>query len=531
VSTDERVNILLVDDQPGKLLSYEAMLSELGENLIRAASASEALEQLLRTDIAVVLIDVCMPELDGFELASMIRAHPRYQKTAIILVSAVLINDVYRLKGYHAGAVDYVGVPVVPEILRAKVAIFADLYRKSRRLERINEELEQRVAERTAALRESDRRKDEFLAMLAHELRNPLAPVRNSLHLVRDSADDSVRINALSMMERQLGHLVRLVDDLLDVSRITTGKLELRMERLDLGDIIRQAVETAQSEINRKDHTLLVDAPTQGLPVDGDATRLTQVFANLLHNASKFTDRGGQLTLTATRRGSDIDVVVRDTGEGIQSDMLTPIFEMFAQADRSLERRHGGLGIGLTMAKRLVEMHGGSITARSDGIGTGSEFHVRLPLAATTSSLDQPETSGRWPALKARRILVADDNPDSLESLAMVLRLRGNEVRTATDGADAVVEAESYRPDVILLDIGMPKMNGYDACRRIREQEWGRNMLLIALTGWGQEEDRERSREAGFDHHLVKPVDPEALMRHVAKHAAQHEALGAVPAR
>ncbi|MGQ0639743.1 MAG: response regulator [Gemmatimonadaceae bacterium] len=529
MKTDERVNILMVDDQPGKLLSYEAMLSELGENLIPAASASEALEQLLRCDIAVVLIDVCMPELDGFELASMIRAHPRYQKTAIILVSAVLINDVYRLKGYHAGAVDYVGVPVVPEILRAKVAIFADLYRKSRRLERVNEELEQRVAERTAALRESDRRKDEFLAMLAHELRNPLAPVRNSLHLVRGSLDETVRDHALSVMERQLGHLVRLVDDLLDVSRITTGKLELRTERGDLGDILRHAVETAQPEINRKEHKLVVDLPTTGLPIDGDPTRLTQIFANLLHNASKFTDRGGQLTLRVARNGSDVEVVVRDTGEGIPSEMLTPIFEMFAQADRSLERRHGGLGIGLTMAKRLVEMHGGTIVARSDGIGSGSEFVVRLSLATTADNHVPPEISGRWPALRAGRILVADDNPDSLESLAMVLRLRGNEVRTATDGSEAIAEAEAYRPDVVLLDIGMPKMNGYDACRRIREQEWGRGMLLIALTGWGQDEDRERSREAGFDHHLVKPVDPEALLRHVAKHAAQLDALRAVP--
>ena len=240
--------------------------------------------------------------LDGFELASMIRAHPRYQKTAIILVSAVLINDVYRLKGYHAGAVDYVGVPVVPEILRAKVAIFADLFRKNRRLERMNEELELRVAERTAELRESDRRKDEFLAMLAHELRNPLAPVRNSLHLVRASPDPRVRDSSLDVMERQLGHLVRLVDDLLDVSRITTGKLELRFDRVPLAQILRHAVETAQPEISRKEHKLGWDVPEDVLFVDGDATRLTQVFANLLHNASKFTDRGGTLTLSAKRR-------------------------------------------------------------------------------------------------------------------------------------------------------------------------------------------------------------------------------------
>ncbi|HJU74976.1 MAG TPA: response regulator [Gemmatimonadaceae bacterium] len=522
---EERVNILLVDDQPGKLLSYEAMLSDLGETLIRAQSASEALEQLLRNEIAVVLIDVCMPELDGFELASMIRAHPRYQKTAIILVSAVLINDVYRLKGYHAGAVDYVGVPVVPEILRAKVAIFADLYRKNRRLEQMNEELEKRVAERTTELRESDKRKDEFLAMLAHELRNPLAPVRNSLHLVRGSSDERIRENALDVMDRQLGHLVRLVDDLLDVSRITTGKLELRTGRVDLGQILRHAVETAQAEISRKEHKLTVDVPESGLVMEGDATRLTQVFANLLHNASKFTDRGGTLAIKATRTGSDVEVTVTDNGEGIQTELLAGIFEMFSQADRSLERRHGGLGIGLTMAKRLVEMHGGSIVAKSDGLGKGSEFSVRLPLATGVAVPEQRPVSGKWPAVVTRRILVADDNPDSLESLALVLRLKGNDVRTASDGMRAIAEADAFQPDVILLDIGMPNMNGYDACRLIRGRDWGREVLLIALTGWGQDEDREKSRAAGFDHHLVKPVDPETLLRHVAKHFGKIEEL------
>jgi signal transduction histidine kinase len=529
--SDERVNILLVDDQPGKLLSYEAMLSDLGERLIRASSASEALEQLLRSEIAVVLIDVCMPELDGFELASMIRAHPRYQQTAIILVSAVLINDVYRLKGYHAGAVDYVGVPVVPEILRAKVAIFADLYRKNRRLARMNEELERRVADRTAALRDGDRRKDEFLAMLAHELRNPLAPVRNSLHLVRESDDASVRTHALDVMQRQLGHLVRLVDDLLDVSRITTGKLELRRDRVELADVLRQAVETAQPEIGRKAHQLSIDVPPSGLAVDGDATRLTQVFANLLHNASKFTDPGGHLALQARRDGDFVEVLVRDDGEGMESDVIGSIFDMFAQADRSLERRHGGLGIGLTMAKKLVELHGGSIRGRSDGPGRGSEFAVRLPLALREPRRGDHDVRAtqEWSAVPARRVLVADDNPDSLESLALMLRIRGHDVHTAIDGRDAIEEAAAFRPDVILLDIGMPNVNGYDACRRIREEPWGRQTLIIALTGWGQDEDRQKSREAGFDLHLVKPVDPEVLFAHVAASTNRMAGLGTSP--
>jgi signal transduction histidine kinase len=523
---DERVQILLVDDQPGKLLSYEAMLSDLDATLIRAGSASEALEQLLKTEIAVVLIDVCMPGLDGFELARMIRDHPRYRNTAIILVSAVLVNDVHRLKGYHAGAMDYVGVPVVPEILRAKVAVFADLYRKSRRLERMNEELERRVEERTAALRASDRRKDEFLAILAHELRNPLAPMLNSLHLLRAPAAPAVdRNHALGVMDRQLGHLVRLVDDLLDVSRITTGKLELRSEPVKIVEALEHAVERVAPEIDQKGQELTVEVAGDQLVVHGDAMRLTQIFSNLLHNASKFTDRGGKIALRAGRSGSEVEVSVRDTGEGIAPEMLEKIYDLFSQGDRSLERRYGGLGIGLSIVKRLVELHQGSVVARSDGPGAGSEFSVRLPLPTVTEQQARREEVVDDAAGEPQRILVVDDNPDSLESLSLLLEVAGNEVRTATDGVAAVELAETFRPEVVLLDVGMPNMNGYDACRVIRGQDWGRNVLLIALTGWGQEEDRARSSAAGFDQHFVKPIDPKVLLRYLRRHSAKREEL------
>jgi signal transduction histidine kinase/ActR/RegA family two-component response regulator len=523
LSQDEPVQILLVDDQPGKLLSYEAMLADLDATLIRATSASEALEHLLRTDIAVVLIDVCMPGLDGFELAAMIRGHPRYRNTAIIMVSAVLVNDVHRLKGYLAGAMDYVGVPVVPEILRAKVAVFADLYRKSRRLERMNEELERRVEERTAELRASDRRKDEFLAILAHELRNPLAPMLNSLHVLRASAEPAQRRHAVSVMDRQLGHLVRLVDDLLDVSRITTGKLELRTEAVKLVEALEHAVERVQPEIQHKSQELAVDVIGDDLIVSGDAMRLTQIFSNLLQNASKFTERGGRIEVEARSVGGEAEVSVRDNGDGIAPELLERLYDLFLQGDRSLERRHGGLGIGLTIVRRLVELHRGSVVAKSDGPGAGSEFTVRLPIVAAAESPRRAE-SGEWIG-SAQRILLADDNRDSLESLALLLELQGNEVRTAGDGAAAVAEAESFRPDVALLDVGMPRMNGYEACRLIRAQEWGRNMLLIALTGWGQATDRARSQEAGFDHHFVKPVDPKVLLRYLDKHSAKREEL------
>jgi signal transduction histidine kinase/ActR/RegA family two-component response regulator len=525
VSQDERVQILLVDDQPGKLLSYEAMLADLDATLIRAGSASEALEQLLRNEIAVLLIDVCMPGLDGFELAAMIRGHPRYRNTAIILVSAVLVNDVHRLKGYHAGAMDYVGVPVVPEILRAKVAVFADLYRKNRRLERMNEELERRVEERTAALRASDRRKDEFLALLAHELRNPLAPMLSSTYLLRSSPSPIDGRRALDVLDRQLGHMVRLVDDLLDVSRITTGKLELRSEPVKLVEALEHAVERVEPEIQNKDQELAVEVTGDGLVVDGDAMRLTQIFSNLLHNASKFTEHGGKIALRARRSGSDVEVAVSDTGVGIAPDMLEKIYELFLQGDRSLERRHGGLGIGLTIVKRLVELHQGSVVARSDGSGAGSTFTVTLPLAATTAEHAVAEEVAAPTAAEPQRILVADDNPDSVESLSALLEQSGHEVRTACDGASAVAAAEAFRPEVVLLDVGMPNMNGYEACRRIREHEWGRNMLVIALTGWGQREDRARSQAAGFDQHFVKPVDPKILLAYLNRHSAKRAEL------
>jgi signal transduction histidine kinase len=525
LSQDDRIRILLVDDQPGKLLSYEAMLGELDATLIRATSAAEALEHLLKTEIAVVLIDVCMPELDGFELAEMIRAHPRYGKTAIILVSAVLVNDVHRLKGYHAGAVDYVGVPVVPEILRAKVAVFADLYRKSRDLERMNEELERRVQERTAELVASDRRKDEFLAILAHELRNPLAPMRNSLHLMRALVEPEERAHAVEVMDRQLDHLVRLVDDLLDVSRITTGKLELRTESVKVANALRHAVERVTPEIIAKEQELVVDIPPETLFVEGDAMRLTQIFANLLQNASKFTPELGRIELRAARANGDIEVSIRDTGDGIRPELLERIYDLFSQGDRSIDRQHGGLGIGLTIVKRLVEMHGGTVQARSDGPGTGSEFAVRFPLLLEKPPAPPRDEPAEAAPAPGQRILIADDNRDSLESLALLLRIHGNEVRTAPDGVCAVAEAEAFRPDVVVLDVGMPNLNGYEACRQIRERDWSRNTLVVALTGWGQREDRERSQAAGFDQHFVKPVDPKQLLRYLDRHSAQRAEL------
>ncbi|HEX9895063.1 MAG TPA: ATP-binding protein, partial [Gemmatimonadales bacterium] len=367
-------------------------------------------------------------------------------------------------------------------------------------------------------LRDADRRKDEFLATLAHELRNPLAPIRNALHIQRLAEGNRPAVEqARAVMERQLEHLVRLIDDLLDVSRITRGKLELRIERVELTVAVQSAVEANRSLIQTNQHQLIISLPSEPLHLEADLTRLSQIFQNLLHNAVKYTPPGGKIWLTATRETGEVIVRIRDTGVGIPAGMLGHVFEMFAQLDGSLERsQEGGLGIGLTLVKRLVEMHGGSVEARSEGVGLGSEFVVRLPVARrhTVEMAPQNGTSLRAPV--PRRILVADDNRESAESLGLMLELMGNEVHIAHDGLETIALAEQVRPDVAVIDIGMPKLNGYDAARRMRSHSWGGDILLIALTGWGQQSDKLRSAEAGFDHHLVKPVDPAELERLLA---------------
>ena len=359
-------------------------------------------------------------------------------------------------------------------------------------------------------LKEADRQKDEFLALLAHELRNPLAPLRNGLQVIRLAEGDGESVaQARDMMERQLGHMVRLIDDLLDVSRIGRNKMQLRRSRVPLAEVIGNAVETARPAIEAAGHRLDVALPAEAFILDGDLTRLAQVVSNLLVNSAKYTEPGGQIRLDVETHAAEVVLSVRDTGIGIPAEALPHIFDMFSQVDRSIERSTGGLGIGLALVKGLVEMHGGSVTARSDGQGLGSTFTVRLPLPDTA---DEPAPTARSGAplpsdRSKRRILVVDDNRDSALSMAKLLKLLGNEVRLAHDGVDAIEAAEAFRPEVILMDVGMPRLNGYEATRRIREQPWGRPIRIIALTGWGQSDDRVKSSEAGCDAHLVKPVD------------------------
>jgi signal transduction histidine kinase/ActR/RegA family two-component response regulator len=373
-------------------------------------------------------------------------------------------------------------------------------------------------------LRNADRAKDEFLATLAHELRGPLAPFRNMLEIMKraNGRADLVQ-QAYATMDRQLSHMTRLIDELLDVSRISRGRIELKWDRVELAPVVYQAIEACRPLAESAKHELIVTLPPERLYLQADPVRLAQVFGNLLNNACKYTESGGRIELSAALESAqcpEVVVKVTDSGLGIPSDKLDSIFGMFSQIDRTLERAQGGLGIGLTLAKRLVELHGGSIQAFSEGAGRGSEFVVRLPIL-----IDKPQqpTTLEQTTTTSRRILVVDDNRDSAASLAMLLKFTGNETHTAHDGLAAVEAAKTFRPDVVLLDIGLPKLNGRDAAQNIREQPWGKTMVLVALTGWGQEEDRRRSKEAGFDAYIVKPVDLDLLMKLLASLPSERE--------
>ena len=378
------------------------------------------------------------------------------------------------------------------------------------------------VTERKALtddLIDADRRKNEFLAMLAHELRNPLAPLSNAVQAIRLRApgDEKTVAIATDILERQIRQMSRLVNDLLDASRISRGKIELHRAPIALRPIIEQAIETMRPLLTTLEHTLTTTLPEEPLVVDGDAGRLSQVIGNLLSNAAKFTDTGGRITLSLSREGGEAVIRVRDNGIGISPEHLDRLFDMFVQLDTSLERSRDGLGIGLALVKRLVELHGGTIHAHSDGPGRGSEFVVRLALQQ--AAVESQETTVLSPVAAdavARRVLVVDDNRDAAESLEMLLEFEGHEIYRAYDGADAVKTAERVRPDVILMDIGLPIVNGYEACRRIRAHAWGEAIVMVAITGWAQEDDREQSRAAGFDLHLVKPFDHAELLRVVA---------------
>ncbi len=681
VGLHDPINILIVDDEPINLTVLETVLEDPGYNLVRAESADQALLALMAQEFALLILDVRMPGMTGFELATLIKQRKKTEQIPIIFLTAYYNEDQHVLEGYSSGAVDYLHKPINSTVLRSKVGVFANLYRQARELERINRRLgeeaaerheaqrrlhelnrtlEQRVKVRTQelvdrtrvleaaqeqlragaaqflgladaapgfiwstdaqgrltfmsrrfevltgvafedlrsggwrrvlhpedcaagtrqfldaieqhaalsgrvrvlradgeyrwiessavplldeksdsaadfrgligvsmdvsdlvgaeqALRDADQRKDEFLAMLAHELRNPLAPIRNAVQILRNQCRaDAFARKLQDIIDRQTAQMARMVDDLLDVSRISRGKLELRKGPVTLQQVIQGAVETSRPLIDQSRHQLELRIPDQPLFLEADLTRLSQVFANLLNNAAKFTEAAGQIKMVVEQRGAEVLVSVIDSGVGIPAEQMANLFDLFTQGEGERRRSGGGLGIGLSLVKQLVELHQGRVTAKSEGPGRGSEFTVHLPLAAGQSAPAGPDAvvPDKPPAAKGLRILVVDDSEDAALTLATLLELAGYELHLAHDGEQALAAAEACRPDVILLDIGLPKLSGNDVCRRLRQQDWGREMTVIALTGWGQDKDRRRTAEAGFDHHLVKPADPAALLK------------------
>ena len=516
-ASDDRPRVLVADDN-ADMRQYLCRLLADRYRVEAVPDGERALAAARRQPPDLVLTDVMMPRLDGAGLLRGLRSDPRTSGLPIILLSA-RAGEESRVDGIAAGADDYLFKPFSGRELLARVESQLELGR-------VRRQASEAMRLRSEQLREADRRKDEFLATLAHELRNPLAAIRNAVQvLVRSDGDAPTVGRAVGILDRQLGHMSRQVDDLLDVSRISLGKIELRKERVELVEVVHHAVEAARTLCERLGHELTVTPPATPLHVYGDPVRLAQVVGNLLSNACKFTDERGRIWLTIDQEGEQAVVRVRDSGIGIAAHQLGTIFEMFAQADRSLERSRDGLGVGLTLVRSLAELHGGTVEVHSAGVGRGSEFVVRLPLlAAPPLPSSEPRDADELVTTVARRILVVDDNRDSADSLAMLLRLMGNEVDTAHDGLEAVERVAMFGADVVLLDIGMPRLNGYEAARRIREQS-SRSVTLVALTGWGQDEDRRRSEQAGFDAHLVKPVDLDALAALLAgAHAAPRKA-------
>ncbi len=680
---DDRASILIVDDLPDKLLVFSTILEDLGHELVCVLSGAEALKEVLRREFAAILLDVNMPDIDGFETAELIRQYKRSAHTPIIFITSYA-DEMQTIRGYSLGAVDYILSPVVPEILRSKVKVFVELHLMQRRLRRrANERVELAAAEaarlvaeentrRTdflsqagrvlsasldievaarrlvemlvpqfaqratvalgdaeggigfalegrnrgygrcevdlltaagldpaehaairavlaepavpppageaavlllplvtagraigvvrvhlagpgadrvtvaelvdraapalenarlyrslqveieerraveAQLQGSNRRKDEFLAMLSHELRNPLAPIRTALEVIRRLAPADPKLTwATEVTGRQVVHLTRLVEDLLDVARINQGKIALQLESLDLRAVLAHAVETVRPFIESRRHHLNKDVPDVPVMLRGDFARLSQVVANLLNNAAKYTEEGGsiELTLTLPSEGRAL-ITVRDNGMGIDSDLLPNVFEMFEQGKQSLDRSQGGLGVGLTLVQRLVGLHDGTVQALSAGAGRGSEFRVVLPCLAEVGDAHGVAGEAVPVALRAGcRILVVDDNRDAAEATSVLLELSGHEVKTVGDGPEALASAPVYAPDVVLLDIGLPGMDGYEIAVRLRQVAETRSSCIIALTGYGQPADRARARAAGFDHHLTKPADPDELLR------------------
>ncbi len=617
-------------------MTYEAILAGLEVRTISASSGTEALQQLLKEDFAAILLDVKMPGMDGFEVARLIREHPRLERTPIIFVTGAEVSALDQLKSYEVGAIDYIAVPIIPEILRSKVAILVELHQRHRELQELNRalkdargqmdsqyaselthqrqlyeailantpdfayvwdlnhrfvyanegllkmwgktreeaigktclelgyepwhaamhdrEIDQIVASKEsvrgevpfagtfgrrdydyllvpvlgadgevvavagttrditerkqmeAALRESDHRKDEFIAMLAHELRNPVAPIRNASEILARLATDDRQVALAGLLKRQTDQLARLLDDLLEVARITQGRIELRREIVAVQDCIQMAVEGVDPMIRERQQRLSLAQNGSSIFVHADKVRLTQCIANLLTNAAKFTPADGHIRVTSRIEADQAIIEVSDTGVGISADLLPQLFDMFVQGQKSLDRSEGGLGIGLSLCKQLIEMHGGHVTGSSEGIGRGATFAIYLPRASVEAA---PRTSASAASDAQRRILIVDDNRDAADSLATLLEMDGNQVKAVYSAEAGIEEVNRLQPDLILLDIGLPRISGYEVVQRVKAAY--PLISVVALSGYGRTEDKQRSEAAGFDAHVVKPVELEVL--------------------
>jgi signal transduction histidine kinase len=518
----EGINILLVDDEQRNLDALASILDEPGYRLLRATDADKALQILLANDVAAIVLDIKMPGVSGFELAQLIKGTKKFRQIPIVFLTAHLLEDRDVLTGYGAGAVDYLTKPVNPQILRHKVAVFADLFRKTRALAELNEHLETRVQERTAelerseaALRAGARQKDLFLATLAHELRGPLAPLRTGLDILRQQPGPAPLVaRTLGAMNRQLDHMVRLVDDLLDVARISRGTLEVRKEHTDLAAVVERATETVGVAFARRGQAIAVDVAGP-LPAFVDSTRVAQIIANLLGNASRHSPPGARVRVELRREEDAAVVRVVDEGAGIPPDQLERVFEMFTKVERSVETVGDGLGIGLALSRQLAELHGGTLTAASAGEGKGATFTLRVPVGQCPSEAEPPPVASGVPSTPRDdrlRVVVVEDNEDSAEMMSTWLQQMNCEVKMARTGLDGVAVVLDTQPDVVLCDVGLPGIDGVEVCRRI-VRDMPVPPVMIALTGWGMERDRRRTVEAGFQHHLVKPVALDQLRR------------------
>jgi signal transduction histidine kinase len=496
--------ILNVDDDVASRYAKSRILKRAGYEVIEAGTGTDALRLVKDAQPHLVLLDVRLPDINGMDVCRRIKHDPVSSHIMVLQISASHITTPDRILGLECGADTYLTEPVEGNELLATVQALLRLYKRE-------EENRQLLAQ----LREADRQKDDFLATLAHELRNPLHPMRGAVELLRSNQNlDAETQWSRDVIDQQVNHLARLIDDLLDVARITRDKLELRKEKLFLTEVIKGAFESSRSFLESYGHQAIVTVPPQAVSLEGDSVRLTQIFVNLLNNAAKYTPEGGRIWLSATVERDRAIVSVKDSGVGIAGDKLPHVFEKFYQVDRSLERSESGLGLGLTLTRRLVELHGGTLEARSEGLGKGSEFVVSLPILPVDVKSPESEPSSLQIAENGarRRILIVDDGARTREMYSMLLRKRGHEVETAPDGNTGIELAESFRPEVILLDVGMPRLNGFDTCLKIRGLSSGKDIVMIAVTGWAQDEVQRRADESGFDGILVKPAGVQQIL-------------------